>query len=129
VSIFLFSLAFDLTALSRFLPPIRDNRLLIKVLELSEYLMSPTIRQCALRDIDTRKWNFEPGDLIEICFKYSTKQFFVHAFLRLAELETKLYDLSNDDLHKITFQVFFVFVLFLFLNPHSLFWLCPPRYL
>jgi hypothetical protein len=90
--------------LTRFIPPITNNTLLINLLKLSRFFISPTTRQYALHTIEGRKWHFTPCELIYVCVEFNTKQLFVGTFQRL--VETNLYELSIEDVSRITHTVF-----------------------
>jgi hypothetical protein len=60
------------------------NELLLRLLELSRYFMSPQTRAPALAHIKARSFYFRPAKLIEISYEYQTKILFPAAFQHLA---------------------------------------------
>ena len=65
------------------MPQVTNNALLLDTLSLSRYLLAPAMRAFALHSIESRKWYFDPCDLIHVCLEYNTKRLFVTAFERL----------------------------------------------
>ncbi|KAJ7042187.1 hypothetical protein C8F04DRAFT_1252165 [Mycena alexandri] len=82
----------------------KASPLLLRLLELSRFLMSPPTRTMALNLIKARSFTFPPALLIHLSFEYGTKVLFIAAFHRLAS--SPLRDLTADDVNNIGMEVF-----------------------
>ncbi|KAJ7183655.1 hypothetical protein C8R46DRAFT_1067557 [Mycena filopes] len=80
------------------------NPLLLRLLELSRYLISQPTRTVALNMIKARSFGFAPAQLIRLSFDYGTKVLFATAFHRLAT--SPLRDLTVDNLNSMGMDVF-----------------------
>jgi hypothetical protein len=80
------------------------NELLLRLLELSRYFMSPQTRALALAHIKARSFYFRPAKLIEISYEYQTKTLFPAAFQHLAT--TSLRALRKEDVNMMGISVY-----------------------
>ncbi|KAJ7463082.1 hypothetical protein B0H11DRAFT_2241045 [Mycena galericulata] len=80
------------------------NALLLRLLELSRYLLSLPTRELVLNAIRSRCFYFAPAQLIHISYEYQTKTLFAAAFQRLAS--SSLRDLKKQDFEWMGFEVY-----------------------
>jgi hypothetical protein len=71
------------------------NPLLLRLLELARYFISPATRHLALSVIRSRSYYFRAAELIRLSYEYSTKLLFAVAFERL--VGSPLRDLTQQD--------------------------------
>jgi len=58
---------------------------LLKLLNLSRYFLSPSLKEFTLKEIHEQCFCFEAVELLEACYKHNTRYFFKEVFQRLAE--------------------------------------------
>ena len=79
-------------------------KVLIDALWISDFIIAPASRAFALHSIDSRKWHYQPADLLYISHAFKMKRFFVHAFERLVGMQ--IWEISDEDIQKMGFSVF-----------------------
>jgi hypothetical protein len=85
-------------------PQVTDIKVLSDALWISDFIIAPALRAFALHSIESRKWHFQPADLLYVSRTFKTKRFFVHAFERLVGMH--IWEISDEDIHKMGFSVF-----------------------
>ncbi|KAF8952072.1 hypothetical protein BDZ97DRAFT_2077812 [Flammula alnicola] len=79
---------------------------LVKLLQLSDYFVSPSTREYAIDQIQGKCFSFEPSELIGLSYQYHTRVFFRGAFERL--VKTPFHSLSDEEVKIIGFENLFI---------------------
>ena len=86
------------------MPQVTNIKILIDALWISDFIIAPSLRAFALFSIESRKWHFEPADLLYVSRTFKTRRFFVHTFKWLVLMKT--WEISNEDIQKMSYPIF-----------------------
>ncbi|KAK7057295.1 hypothetical protein R3P38DRAFT_3168804 [Favolaschia claudopus] len=81
--------------------------LILSVLELGRFLISPVTKNHALQMIKARSYCFHPTLLISLSYQYRSRLFFVHAFRKLVAYDLR--DLSYEQTDLLGMRVYVAF--------------------
>jgi len=95
---------FAIRAYGWHLRPPFSNDVLIKMLQLSEYLVSQNFKQFTIDQIKARSFHFDPTELISLSHKHQTRELFKRPFERL--VNTPLYELNGAQIRQMGFDTF-----------------------